>query len=384
MKRRSEDASDQLTKATKHVAVDFPTGVPLTCTRRSRYLDKLNEHKRDKRIYFDFEPHLYYVDWKGDGNFVCQGNKSVTGLCHAFFDEFDADKVIAKMMLGKGWPKHKLRKMTPEAIKKMWADSGKEAREHGTKLHDFIDCWYNKEVTFDDEAKAGPIVTVEINQFREFNDHIKEDLEPYRSEWFIFTDETYRITGAIDMLYVSKSTMDAVWKAVLFGAPQPKVLHLTMVDWKRTKCVKRFNPWGKGVGPCRRMPDSNFFHYSLQLNVYKWILENFYSGAMWQGHCYERIEVDTMFLCVLHPNRPKNARVQLPNMQREVATIMEMRKQSLKNVSEGKPELFPFDRAQPPTFVEPPVFRPKSPEPNWDDLDREETLNHEVEQLPIQ
>ena len=63
-----------------------------------RLLAVLNPHDKDSRIWFDEEPHKYYVDG-------IETSGSCTGLVHTFFEEFQADLVIANMMKGKKWPR---------------------------------------------------------------------------------------------------------------------------------------------------------------------------------------------------------------------------------------------------------------------------------------
>lgn len=320
----------------------LPEGVPETCEVRGRYLDRLNGHPRDSRVYFDAEPHRYYVDFDGDGKFTSEGTMSVTTVVHSFFSEFDADVVINQMMAGPNWHKNKkYRGMTKPEIKALWAQNGLEARENGTKMHAFTDSFYNKEVTLDHITEESD---AEFWQFKLLQSDLK-GLDVFRTEMFLFTDSVTRVTGSIDALFVNRELMEALWKR----DEKPAVLHLVMYDWKRSKKIERFNKFRKGVYPCERMMDANFFHYSLQMNLYKWILEKFYTNAKWNGHVYERIEVDAMFLGVLHPNQTKPMRVQCAHMQREVEEIMRIRAESVACVAAGKPQCFPFDKTQPPT-----------------------------------
>jgi len=52
----------------------------------------LNAHPRDERIQFEEESHTYTIDGTRAGWTSC------TGFLHHFFEEFNADAVIAKMM----------------------------------------------------------------------------------------------------------------------------------------------------------------------------------------------------------------------------------------------------------------------------------------------
>jgi hypothetical protein len=87
------------------------------------------------------------------------------------------------------------------------------------------------------------------------------DMKPYRTEWMIY-DEDIKICGSIDMVY--ENLEDGT---------------LSIFDWKRCKQITKVNPYNKfAITPeFAEMPDSNFWHYALQLNTYKMILENKYN-----------------------------------------------------------------------------------------------------------
>jgi len=53
---------------------------------------------------------------------------------------------------------------------------------------------------------------------------------------------------------------------------------LLIYDWKRSKEIKKTNPFNKWANKeeIEHLPDSNYWHYCLQLNTYKAILEDKY------------------------------------------------------------------------------------------------------------
>lgn len=342
MKRILTPIVSDTIKRAQHTVV-IPPGLPQTCHVRNRFLDVAHGHPRDHQIFFDSgvnnSAHDYYVDWDGSGNFQKNNSRSVTSMCHAFFDEFDADKVIRGMMNGKNWHKSKYYGMTPEAIKEQWSNAGKEAREKGTEMHDFIDRYYNGECSLSTVTED----QVELCFFKEFQQQIKGELEPYRSEWFVFTDNETRITGAVDMTYVDKAHMRQLWTK---NKGATDTLHIQIYDWKRSGNIRTFSR-ERGYYPCEALNNCNFYHYSLQLNLYKYILENYYHDVQWNGHTYKNISVDCMYLCVMHPNNKKPLRYLCPRLSDEVETMVDLRRSSLTRVREGLPELFPFDKTQP-------------------------------------
>jgi len=63
--------------------------------------------------------------------------------------------------------------------------------------------------------------------------------------------------------------------------------------------------------PLEHLPDCNYFHYCLQLNLYKYILESEYG-----------MTVSAMYLGVVHPQtRPRV--IEVPPLGAEVAMIVE-------------------------------------------------------------
>ena len=84
-----------------------------------------------------------------------------------------------------------------------------------------------------------------------------KELEPYRTEWMVY-DKDLKLAGSIDMVFKNKDGT------------------LSIYDWKRTKGLSKTNRWQSAKKPVEHLPDTNFWHYALQLNVYKRILEEKY------------------------------------------------------------------------------------------------------------
>ena len=126
------------------------------------------------------------------------------------------------------------------------------------------------------------------------------DLKPYRTEWTVF-NEDIKISGSIDMVYENPDGT------------------LSIYDWKRSKNITRINKFNKFALPpsiCH-LPDSNFWHYALQLNTYKYILETKYDK-----------KVKDLYLVRLHPDaEEKNYElIELPNLSIEINDLLEYRK----------------------------------------------------------
>lgn len=255
------------------------------------YLAKKNQHERDTHISFDEGPHIYTID--GDTGFM-----SVTTWNHSHFPHFDADAIIEKMMNSRNWPNSKYFGQTPQQIKALWKKNGIEASKAGTKMHYDIECFYNdEEVEVDEDC-------VEFNYFLQFENDIGSKLEPYRTEWMVW-DKELRLAGSIDMVFRNEDGT------------------LLIYDWKRCKDIKKENRFQSSITSCiDHLPDTNFWHYSLQLNTYKYMLEKNYGE-----------KVVGMYLVCLHPNNKNNSyiRLKVPHLKKEIASLMKLRKKMIKN-----------------------------------------------------
>jgi len=254
------------------------------------YLAEKNRHLRDKCITFDEGPHIYTIN--GDSDYM-----SVTTWNHSHFSHFDADKIIDKMMMSRKWgPAHKHWGKTKEQIKKEWDDNGKKASLAGTKMHYDIECYYNEmDVEVEEEC-------IEWKYFENFEEDIGQYKEPYRTEWMIW-DDKLKFAGSIDMTYINKDgTID-------------------IYDWKRSVGIKKENRYQNALTKCiKHLPDSNYWHYCLQLNTYKALLEKNYD-----------VKVRDMYLVCLHPNNEnKNyQRIKVVDLQKEIKKLFKLREKML-------------------------------------------------------
>tara|TARA_B100000927_G_scaffold289932_1_gene287542 strand:+ start:877 stop:1671 length:795 start_codon:yes stop_codon:yes gene_type:complete len=253
-------------------------------------LEKTNKHERDNHISFDEGPHIYTID--GDSDYL-----SVTTWNHSHFPKFNADAIISKMMKSKNWKNSEYFGMSPYEIKQKWRNNGKEASEAGTKMHFDIECYYNDLAVEVDED------CLEWKYFEKFEEDIGSNLKPYRTEWMVWNKEL-RLAGSIDMIFENPDGT------------------LQIYDWKRCKEIKKDNRWDSAITECvSHLPDANFWHYSLQLNTYKWMIEKNYGK-----------KVTNMYLVCLHPNNKNKSylRYEVPDMTDEINKLMKLRGEMLK------------------------------------------------------
>ena len=273
-------------------------------------------HPRDALIEFDAGPHKYTC--AGEAGYM-----SVTTWNHTHFPKFDADAIITKMMSNKRtWLNSPYYGKTREEIKAGWDKNRDEAAAAGTAMHYAIECYYRGALppTPPDSVEGSSTVGAESSPntgawgcppdagvrglsplfvaFLAAHPHLK----PYRTEWMIFNEDV-KLAGSIDMVYENESD----------GS-------LMIYDWKRCKDIKKTNSFGAfALTECiSHLPDTNFWHYALQLNTYKAILEAKYEK-----------KVSQMCLVCLHPNLPTYEVHIVPELTEEMADLFALRRADL-------------------------------------------------------
>ncbi len=240
-------------------------------------LATINSHPRDSLIKFNSRRHSYST---GKSAYL----RSVTKIVSELFSSFDADKIISNMKNSAKWPDSKYYGMSAKQIKQMWNKNGREARVAGTKIHDQIEKYCNGEEI---EAEEGDVA---LNQFLEWD--VLRNWTPYRTEWKIFDDDL-NIAG----------TVDAVFK---------KDDECILVDWKSSKEIAMGNKFDCSVHPkLKHLPECNFIKYSLQLNLYKYILEKNYD-----------LKISKIIIVNVHPNQDCFEEIEALDLTKEVSIIL--------------------------------------------------------------
>ena len=255
-------------------------------------LSETNIHPRDERIRFVEDSHTYYIDGSKEGYISC------TTLIHKLFEEFNADIVIKKMRSSRNWPKSKYNGMSDQEIKDGWEENRNTAASNGTMMHENIENYYN-----------GDTHETSSREFKMFSNYVDDHpgLSPFRTEWVIFDSES-KVCGSVDMIYKSQSGK------------------YIMADWKRSKEIKKENMYQRGKDSnVSHLDDCNFVHYSLQLGIYKYILQKNYG-----------IEIEDMFIVVLHPNQAVYLKIYTKNVDIEVGRIMSKRMNPCVNIDNSK------------------------------------------------
>lgn len=194
-------------------------------------------------IHFSEADHKYYYD-----NETKRFPIGSTGFIHKFANEFDEEY----------WSKRKAeeRGITQEEILAEWKKIADDACYKGTNLHKFAENKINNKY---DEVD----VSNKLKQmFNSYYFKSQKYLVPVKSELVIgdlnlkYNGENFQIAGMIDQIYFSK-----------------KHNGIVLADWKTNKEIKKENKWAKLKYPFQDLDDCNFNHYSMQLSLYKFIIE---------------------------------------------------------------------------------------------------------------
>jgi ATP-dependent exoDNAse (exonuclease V) beta subunit len=198
----------------------------------------------DKSVVFDSVSHTYTKN----------GKKliSVTTFINQFKNKFDSDyhsKRIAKK-----------ENKTQEEILKLWSDKAKKSCEIGTAIHkifeDYIDGKFSVisneiEIDFMDLdieylIDFYPKSKVAIQFIKDF--FISGRLTPVYTEYIVHNDF---LAGQVDLICKDKDN------------------NYYILDFKTNDKIETFSYNKKMLGVFKDINDCNFYHYSLQLSIYK-------------------------------------------------------------------------------------------------------------------
>lgn len=233
-----------------------------------------------ENIAFEDETHKYHhpKDETGNAEYI-----SVTTLIDRFFP-FDMERFIQT--------KAKREERTKEDVMAEFLATRDEAAEKGTFLHEQIELFLKGE-----EHKSS---FKEFEMFKTFYDQIviAKGFQFVEAEKKILLED-FNVAGTVDALF-----------------KKPNREEYLIVDWKRSKKLviddhpKKYG-YGNAISDLNHIDNSSYYKYALQQNIYKYILETEYD-----------MPISSMNLIVLHENYDKYSRVNLENMDKEVAIIL--------------------------------------------------------------
>lgn len=250
------------------------------CTISSlNFLALKNEHPLDKTICKVEEPHKYFI------NGSCEHIMSCTEFTHLFFEPFKEQEIALSIVNSKSFvtrknqPSYDYRGChTLTDVLNVW----KEARDLGTYLHDNIDKFLNGE-----SSEIHPKNDYSFKMFKELHENkFWWNFTIFRTEWSIYDKDTM-ISGQLDAIGKLNNTYEDEY---------------IIIDWKRNKSIdarsfarmRGAKEYPTGYGPCSKIEDCKLMVHTIQLNVYKYILEKNYG-----------LKIKKLMLVRFHPNCSK-------------------------------------------------------------------------------
>lgn len=255
-------------------------------SRRPKNIDSSSKtFVQDSKLSFEPKEHIYLYD----------GVRSLTPVStvvNYFFEPFDSIGLSERTAI-------RDRKSQCEVLED-WDCKGAESREIGTFLHSQIESYFSKKPLVDHThfSYSGQYVRVNkdvsiMDEIRYFKNFLKENpLFPFRVEWHIY-DLNLGIAGTIDLLCRNGREFD-------------------IYDWKRSrKASPDETIWRYGINGLNHIPDIGFYHYAIQQNIYRYILENNYG-----------ITVRNMYIVIFHPIYNNYRKFEIPRMEKETMIIV--------------------------------------------------------------
>tara|TARA_B100000131_G_C18070549_1_gene594263 strand:+ start:731 stop:1501 length:771 start_codon:yes stop_codon:yes gene_type:complete len=216
---------------------------------------------QDENLQFDEPTHVYSLKNAPETEFT-----SATTFIHRFFEPFDREKIATKLL---NLPKYQGK--TREDLFQDWKQSGIS----GTNIHAALENVildhmsrsedYNFPKSCENNVEKYCVSSVERKKAENGIEWLKNNLlfEDYLEpipEAMIYSKEL-KIAGMMDLLVKNTETGN-----------------YTILDWKTNKRIYK-NSFGGSMGALGAtddIEDCNFMHYTLQLSLYRYILETYY------------------------------------------------------------------------------------------------------------
>lgn len=158
-----------------------------------------------------------------------------------------------------------------KVIQEYWINN----RDLGTLMHHYIEMYFKES-----KGEFPPILNTEWKQFQRL---LSTEIEAKNLEFYAIEWKIYHVIDIKQGLFLP-GTVDALFKNKQTG-------EVEMWDWKRSEKIELGN-FGKFLKPpFHALADTNYYHYSIQLNLYKYILEKDYG-----------LKISRMCLAVFHPS----------------------------------------------------------------------------------
>lgn len=188
----------------------------------------MKKFSKDKRVCFNQENHTYFLEDKQ--------LKSVTNYISQFKNKFDSDLIADKYAKKNG-----LNKL---AVLKEWKDKADLSIKNGIACHTIFENYIlNNKIELLGISNKENVVKKFINDYFE-----TQILTAIETEFIVYNDN---LAGQIDC--IAKNKKDEYF----------------ILDWKTNNKIEKESYNKYMLGEYSIYPDSNYYHYSLQLSLYK-------------------------------------------------------------------------------------------------------------------
>lgn len=253
---------------------------------REEYLKELNKAFGD----FVFYPQDHHYEYKGQRVGV-----SVTRLIEEYTNEFDAETIAEKVAIRDG--------KTIQEVLDEWKEKNEWSCKKGSMCHEFAQkIWKSKNrvdfegefSTYEQAEAVNRINNQAINFYNDYHDRLE-----HLADEFVIGSDTYSIASAIDHLFINKLT----------GG-------LVLVDYKTNSDIHKNEKYAKNMKvPLSHLKDTTLNHYSIQLSIYKYLVEK-----------YTNLKIEEFFIVYMSENIDNYEIIEVPYMEKEVEEILENRR----------------------------------------------------------
>ncbi len=263
---------------------------PRTADMQEKMATFRDAGRYEQDVYIDFEPYEHIYIYNGRQRLL-----PVSSLVGYFFESFNALAAAERRCQNYSIP--------VEESLNQWDRIGTMASEVGTFMHAQTENYF-RDGTFETIypfCYNGQTEAISLEKEKQYFLQFVNDyaIKPYRQEWPVY-DLKLNVAGTIDLICQEDDGT------------------FTIYDWKRSsKVVNAFGqPITEGFNGKMslngiNLPDTSFYHYCLQQNLYRYMLETHYG-----------IRVRAMNLVVLCADYPSYYVAQVPKMDEVVNTMV--------------------------------------------------------------
>lgn len=226
---------------------------------RSEFIDEFNRNFARKDFIFEEVAHTYHLA----GNPLT----SATTFIKRFYEQFDAENKSISYAAKHG--------LDVEEVRKNWKEAGDVAKVLGSKVHKFIEDFWNGQLIKPED----PDVRFRAKEYLRFHQKNMMDKVQVLQECRVF-HEKWGVCGTIDSIFLVQNMLGEY--------------EFQIWDWKTNKDEKFTTDesfaWNMMYHPFSNLKKNSVNEYSLQLSLYKLILQEY---GMKIGRC---------FLCHIPPS----------------------------------------------------------------------------------